>query len=280
VAATLRVCFSDVSAFLLLFGDFSNMANRIALHKNVRAFGPVARFYNARGGVSVRFAALEMEGTSACGAVASFAGPCWLRMLMSVAIVLILAAPGNMAQEKPTAGTTERRVLLLAPYLAFEKLQDESALDPGKFGDAALGNELSAAVSLNLRSNGFEILAATNLPAEADTLVGKLQPVAGRVARGSISGDSQVVLTDLTNKLGSAWILAQYLRVRVGGKGWWNPINGAIASGQSETLLAAALIRPEGGTVYWKNEILVRKVLTPGSKDLKNALSALLISLL
>lgn len=134
---------------------------------------------------------------------------------------------------------------------------------------------MSAAADQYLHSKGFDVLAATNLPPGVDALIAKLQPMAGRVARGSMTEGSQAALADLGGRLGSASMLAQYLRVRVGGKGSLNPIDGAITSGQRETLLAAALIRPAAGTVVWKHEVLIRKVLSPGSKELKEALGAL-----
>ncbi len=180
-----------------------------------------------------------------------------------------------MAQVNVTAGTTERNALILAPSLIFEKLQDESPLDPAKFGAAALEKRLSAAANECLLSKGFNILAATNFPPEVATLIGKLQPMAGRAARGSLTAGSRAALADLASGLGPALILAQYLRVRVGGKWSWDPLYGDIRSSQMETLLAAALIDPANGTVVWKNEILARKVLSPDSKDLKDALSAL-----
>jgi hypothetical protein len=45
-----------------------------------------------------------------------------------------------------------------------------------------------------------------------------------------------------------------------------------MSPGQSETLLAVALIDPAKGTVIWKNELLVRKVLKPDSEELQKAL--------
>ncbi len=59
----------------------------------------------------------------------------------------------------------------------------------------------------------------------------------------------------------------------MGAKGYYGPsLGGAMWPGQSETLLAVALIDPANGTVVWKNELLVRKVLKPGSEELEKAL--------
>jgi hypothetical protein len=194
---------------------------------------------------------------------------------VSSTIALILFSSIATAQQVPTSGTAERNALVLAPNLVFEKLQDESPLDPARFGGATLEKQLSEAGGQYLRSKGFSILAAANYSTETARLIGKLQPMAGRIARGSMTADAGAVLADAANGLGKAFILAQYMRVRVGSKGSWNPISGAITSGQVETMLAAALIDPAEGAIVWKNEILVRKVLLPDSKNLAEALSAL-----
>ena len=199
------------------------------------------------------------------------------RMLAGrLAITLVLFAPQSKPQEIVATDSNDKRVLLVAPCLVFEKLRDESPLDPAKFSGAALGQELSAAGEEYLRSKGFGVLLAASVPPAAATLIETLQPMACRLARGFLTADSRTTLTDLARQEGPALIFAQYLRVRLGGSGYWGPsLSGQIAPGQVETLLAAAFIDPVGGTIVWKNEVLVRKILRPGSKDLEKARSAL-----
>lgn len=182
----------------------------------------------------------------------------------------------HAAQEFNSSSVANKSVLLLSPILAFEKLQDESPLDPARFDSAVLGQRLSSAGEEYLRSKGFIVVDSLNAPTEATTSIAKLQPIAGKLARGSLTAESRKILAEAANGLGSSLILAQYLRVRVGAKGYYGPsMGGQISPGQSETLLASALIDPARGEVAWKNEVLVRKILKPESKDMDVALSAL-----
>jgi hypothetical protein len=194
-------------------------------------------------------------------------------VVLAVAVIPIVA----MAQGSATNDAPKPRVVVLPPSLVFEKLQDESPLDAAKFGGPELAKQLMEAGEQNLRNKGLGILASTDyLPQTADS-VGKLIPMTGRIARGSLTEASRAAMADLAGSgQGPTLLFAQFLRIRVGSKnGYWNPINGAIGSGQLETVLAAALVDPANGTIVWKNEVLVRKILAPGSRDLTEALSAL-----
>ena len=194
----------------------------------------------------------------------------------TLTIAIVPITPASPTQETATTGVSEKSVLLLTPRLVFEKLQDESPLDPDKFGSTALGEQLTVAGEHYLHSKGFGInVAATTLP-EAATSIEKLQPMTGRLARGSLTPELRTTLAEVANRVGPSLILAQYLRVRVGVKGYYGPsLAGAMSPGQSETLLAVALIDPAKGMVVWKNELLARKVLKPGSEELEKALSVL-----
>ncbi len=193
-----------------------------------------------------------------------------------VAIAIVPMAPAGPPQDRAATAGSEKSVLLLPPCLVFEKLQDESPLDPAKFGSTDLGQQLTVAGKRYLRSKGFEInVAATTLP-DVATLVEKLQPMSGRLARGSLTLELRTMLAEIAKRVGPSLILAQYLRVRVGAKGYYGPsLSGAMWPGQSETLLAVALIDPAKGMVVWKSEFLVRKVLKSDSEELAKALSTL-----
>lgn len=197
----------------------------------------------------------------------------------ALAIALIFLPPNLRAQRSGSSGTKDAAVVLLVPELVFEKLRDESRLDPAKFGNADLARELSTAGQQYLRAKGFKITPPASIAPGAATCIAKLQPMAGRLARGSLTTELRAMLADLARQQGSVLIFAQFLRVRVGAKATYiEPISGQIRSGESQTVLATALIDPMAGTVVWKNEILVRKILRPDSKDFERSLSALYAS--
>lgn len=182
-----------------------------------------------------------------------------------------------MAQGATALDAPKRSVVVLPPSLAFEKLQDETPLDPAKFGGPELAKQLMEAGEQNLRSKGFGILASADYHPQTASSVEKLIPMTGRIARGSLTESTHAAMAELAGSgQGPVLLFAQFLRIRVGSKsGYWNPVSGAIGSGQVETVLAAALVDPTNGTIVWKNEILVRKILAPGSRDLTEAMSAL-----
>ncbi len=195
-------------------------------------------------------------------------------MATITAIVLALIA---MVQGAAAPDAQKRSVVVLPPSLAFEKLLDETPLDPAKFGGPELAKQLMDAGEQNLRSKGLEILDPADYSPRMASSVEKLIPMTGQIARGSLTETSQGAMSELAGSgQGPMLVFTQFLRIRVGSKsGYWNPVSGAIGSGQVETVLAATLIDPANGTIVWKNEVFVRKILAPGSKDLAEALSAL-----
>ncbi len=145
----------------------------------------------------------------------------FLRIFVAtLAIAIVPTAPATPTQGSATTGVNERSVLLLTPCLVFEKLKDESPLDPVKFGGTALGEQITIAGESNLRSKGFGINVAVTIPPLAAISIEKLQSMTGRLARGSLNPELRTTLGEVANRFSGALILAQYLRVRVGAKGY------------------------------------------------------------
>jgi len=178
----------------------------------------------------------------------------------------------SRAQAAPDA---PKRVLLLVPCMDFELLKSEAPLDPKKFDGTALAEEMASAAEHFLRSQGLVIVAEDGLPRESVESIQMVQREAGRLARGFRIEELRPALAKLADRLGARLLLAQYLRVRVGSKGYWEPLSGAIGPGQSETLLVASLIDPAAGQVVWSNKLLVRKVLRPRSPDMERSMASL-----
>ena len=173
------------------------------------------------------------------------------------------------------------KVALFAPCLVFEKLQNEAPLDPAKFQADALAQRLSVAGQEYLRTKNYETMPVADYKEEeAAALIAKLKPSACRIARGSLTTEARSNMAEFASHAGPVLLFAEFLRIRTGDKAYWSPITGGLGPSQSETLMTAALIDPNSGTVVWKNEILVRKVVKPDSKDneLDKALALLFAS--
>ncbi len=200
-------------------------------------------------------------------------------MFRYIAVLLLILTSNVPAQEPAPSAAGARKVLILGPELAFEKIQDQSPLDPEQFGGANAERQLAVAADRVLRSKGFSIVVPEKLPIDAAELESKLRPLTGRLGRASLAADSQASLAEIAQHLDGALIFAQYFRARIGAKGWYSPISGELRSGQNQTLVAAALIDPASGTVVWKNEVLVRKILSANPVDLEKAMTTLYATL-
>jgi hypothetical protein len=111
-----------------------------------------------------------------------------------------------------------------------------------------------------------------------DTAVGassNLQGLSSRLARGNITDEAREDLARLATLNDQQLILVQFMRVKVGPGGWWNPNSGQIASAAHSTLLQSALISCKDGRVIWKSEQFLRKALEPDSNELGKVLTLL-----
>lgn len=199
--------------------------------------------------------------------VRSFSGP-----LLLVGLFAAVPTDARVSPVVPkTAGTSDvakTKVVFFAPCLIFEKLQNESPLDPAKFQVEALVQRLSAAGEEYLRSKDYQVVPADEYKeAETTALIAKLKLSACRIARGSVTTEARANMAEFAGHTGPVLLFAELLRIRTGDKAYWSPLTGSLGASQSETLMTAALVDPSSGTVVWKNEILIRKVVKPDSKD-------------
>ncbi|MGA7341200.1 MAG: hypothetical protein WBX18_11410, partial [Terracidiphilus sp.] len=156
------------------------------------------------------------------------------------------------------------RVIVLPPQVVFEQLSANAR--SRNFDSASFESALVSAASANLGARKYALAAPEGLrsPGAADWLK-QLQPLASRLARGAINDDAQNILSQFETLPDNYLLLVQFMRVKQGPGGSWNPYSGAIASGMSSTLLQAALISTRTGQVMWKNEVLERSEFSANS---------------
>jgi hypothetical protein len=181
---------------------------------------------------------------------------------MGLILAMGLAAAMAPAQEKrdptvPSQATTT--VIILPPQVVFEQLSYNPRYQ--NFGGVSFESALTNAANANLGAQKYILVAPESLrdPNAIDQLK-QLQPLVSRLARGAINDEAQHILSQLGTLPDDYLILVQFIRVKEGPGGSWNPNTGAITSQMSSTLVQAALISTRTGKVTWKNEAFDRKV--------------------
>lgn len=179
-------------------------------------------------------------------------------------LALILALlPAALAQQRtalanPTQPITS--VIVLPPLVTYEQL---SASSRGRyFSSGSFESALTNAARSNLSARNYTLVTPESLqnPNAVDWL-NQLQSLTSRLARGAINDEAQQILDRLATLPGDYLIYVQFMRIKEGPGGSWNPNTGAITSQMSSTLVQVALISTRGGQVTWKNEVFERKAL-------------------
>jgi len=73
-------------------------------------------------------------------------------------------------------------------------------------------------------------------------------------------------------------LLVNYVKVKVGSAGTWNPNSGAITSSNSKSTLHAALIQCTTGKALWMDKVLLRELPILSSQRFSDALKLLFIN--
>jgi hypothetical protein len=195
---------------------------------------------------------------------------------LALACVLGLSSFRLAAQERQASGDAatqaSRMVITLSPKVVLEQSTSTSHIQDVSAIESALGTH---AIS-ELKARQYTTVAPENLRnSDAIDCLKQLQPLSSRLARGAFNDEALQLLGHLATLPQDSLILVQFARIKEGPRGSWNPMNGAITSGMSSTLLQAALIATRTGQVVWKSELQERKVLTADDPKLEKDLRLL-----
>jgi hypothetical protein len=171
--------------------------------------------------------------------------------------VLVAGGSAPAQQTSNDSPPASAKVIILQPQVVFEQLTNKSVLTQNVTFESALTNAATASLS----ARKYTVVTLESLQqVDAIDLLKQLQPLTSRLARGAINDEAQQTLRYLAAFPDDYLILVQFMRVKEGPGGSWNPYSGAITSSMSSTLLQASLISTHTGQVVWKNEVLERKV--------------------
>lgn len=167
------------------------------------------------------------------------------------------------------------KIVSLNPLLQFERINDESILNPENYS----GNEIEAKmiqISTNmLVKKNFKIVKPEELEnREFDELFSRLQKMSSKLSVGYLSPEAKEILKKLSSFDENLVILSQYLYVKVGEGGTWNSYTGAITSSNSSSLLKVSLVHCNE-EVIWKNQVLLREIPGPDNEKFLESLDIL-----
>ena len=207
------------------------------------------------------------------------------RMLFWMGCFLLTACAAKplskpVAQNRDAVTLPYPNILILSPQLKFERLRDEATVDPAEFGAAAIDSTLRAEAERAVVGARFGLVRADSTSAEdVDGLCAELSSLSSRLSAGKPNEAARRLLRRMTSVKPNLIVLAQYLNVKVGAGGYWDPFSGAIGSSTSKSVLRASLIHCSSGDVLWNNEVLMRTIPKPNhNSEFAESLRALYVN--
>lgn len=206
-------------------------------------------------------------------------------LLISIGQVAF-GGPGTVEYQAPgrsSPSTTEiplgAALLVLEPFVTFEWVTDEAALHVADDQLAKVKSALDGAARQALQTRGIRPHQSGGPGEEIAKTVAGLGARSTRLARGQLPDDVRSLLTGLASSGQEFLILAQYLRVKVGPGGSWDPTTGAIRSDMSSAELHSALIGCADGRVLWRNAVVIRRAVRPEDRGFQEEIRRFFASL-
>lgn len=163
------------------------------------------------------------------------------------------------------------RVRVLTPKVVYEDARTEAPLAASAFGGAGLEVALVAKALSALAPKGFAQVVScadvSDLSEEQMTIAEQAGELSNRLFRAHPDPRVLALLRGLAEVDQPVAVLAQYVRVKVGPRGTWDPNTGAITSSASSTVFRAALFDCQTGGRLWDNVVLLRRLPDPDNKD-------------
>ncbi len=182
--------------------------------------------------------------------------------------------PISMVSDEVTVARLDynTNVFVLRPLAAFEGLYSEAHLDSSSYNGSLIETLMTSTSKRVLRKNKIpatdpaiqENILASNIPDDIRKKIPKL-------SRGITDGDSISLLRSMASYGENMAILVNYVDVKVGTRGTWDPNSGAITSGNSRSVFHAALLDCATGQLLWKNDVLLRALPHTSGERLSEA---------
>jgi len=168
------------------------------------------------------------------------------------------------------------KVFILHPLLRFERIQDEMPLDGSQYHAKALEAKLKSIYESTLKSRSIGIVAPGSRKAIITSGLSKeLRKKMPKLSRGMMDSATRDLLHSFAQYDENINLFVNYIDVKVGSTGSWDPNSGAITSDNSRSLLRSALVNCTTGKVLWKGEVLLREVPELSSERFAESLDLL-----
>ena len=170
------------------------------------------------------------------------------------------------------------RILVLAPKVQYEDAQTEATIAPIGDSISSLGNAMTEQTIAAFRARGTDKIASADqagLVGEQQSLALQASTIANRLTKARPDAGTLQIIEKLAAPGEPTAVLAQYLRVKQGPTGTWDPNSGAITSNGSSSQFHAALLDCQTGRTLWQNSVEMRRIPVVGSENFKKTLSAL-----
>jgi hypothetical protein len=205
-------------------------------------------------------------------------------LLILVGLLCLLLLSGCTTTSAVVAGSraavgslnVREPIMLLPPKLTYERIQNEQPLDGAEFQASAVVASLLAAARQSLQQKGLAVIGEVSA-GNAEVR----HPLEGLSARADALFHSPIdpSLVEQLRQVQPAGedraVLVQYVRVKVGPGGFWDPNTGVIHSKMSSANLRAAILRCRDGQLLWRNEVFLREVPRVNSSKFRKAVQLL-----
>ncbi len=167
------------------------------------------------------------------------------------------------------------KIVSLNPLLTFERINDETVLNPEDYNGTEIEAKMIQISSNQLVNKNFNVVNPEEIEnGQFDEQFSRLQKMSSKLSVGYLSPEAKEILKQLSSFDENLVILSQYLYVKVGQSGTWNAYSGAITSSNSSSLLKVSLVQCNG-EVLWKNQVLLRQIPNLNDEKFKESLDIL-----
>lgn len=188
------------------------------------------------------------------------------------------ASTGSVSGAAASVVPASTRVLVLTPKVVFEDARTEAPLDSTANGGPGLVTALTDKAIATLKAKHIPeaaYVSGGNLSVEQKALAEQASALANRLVRENPDPEAIRFIQGLAATNESVAVLVQYVRVKVGPSGGWDPIYGAITSGASSSHFRAALLDCQTGRRLWESSVLLRELPDSNSSDFNKVLKNL-----
>jgi hypothetical protein len=182
----------------------------------------------------------------------------------------------NTSPSSDFAIASDIDIIILRPLLRFERVQDEAPLPASAYEGDVFEARLHASARDIIDSKKFALFdARAHQELRMVELCEQLCLGSPNLSTGIVSGEIQNSLRQLASFNERLAVLVQFLRVKIGPGGYYNPSTGQMGSSMSSSLLQASLIHCATGKVLWKSQVFQRGLLLAKSSQLSEMLMLL-----